>query len=258
MSIWVFLWLVLSIVLLGATFWSTWILIQQKQAWKSYALKNGLRYTSGRFFESPQVEGIVDGYTVSLFSATQMNEDSRKNRQRTVVEVKLNASMVYGLGAGTPEMLPFLKTLDVLSPHDVKGRTGWNNNNALLSVNADVIDAYLTEDRFKALCSVLSIPKADVLVLMEEESAVVRVETANPLEDEKRLEGVLQKLFARIKKLEVSGEELAVLRAASKKAVKTSADQPKEPPTEKEMKPSGENDGDGSDTKAVSDVKDVD
>ncbi|MCI5060563.1 MAG: hypothetical protein MRY79_05780 [Alphaproteobacteria bacterium] len=207
MSIWLFLWVVLSIILLGATAWSTWILIQQKQAWRSYAAKHGLTYMPGRFFESPQMEGVIEGYNVSFFSATQMHEDSRKNRQRTVLQLNINNPMVNGLGAGTPEMLPFLKTLDILSAHDLKGREGWNASNALFSVHPEKIEAYLTPERLKALASILSIPNADILVLIEEEGGAVRIETGNPLESEKTVDALVKKLLARVKKLEIDEEE---------------------------------------------------
>ena len=208
MSIWMFLWLIIAIIVLGTTLWSTIILIQQKQAWKAYAAKNNLTFTPNKFFQSPTIEGILNGCNVSFFSGTQQKEDSRKNRQLTVVQVNINDGLVDSIGAGTKEMVPFLQALESLTPHDLKGQP-WKKEHDLRSQNKKAVDAYLTPERLKVLSSILGMPKADVVILLDAKEGVVRFETANPLHDEKVLQSIMSKLMTRIQKLMPSEEEKA-------------------------------------------------
>lgn len=206
MSIWFLIWFVLSFILLGAMAWSTIILIQQKQAWKSFARRKGLTFRPNKFFEPGELEGVLDGYNIAFFTATQQKEDARKNRQLTVMQITANEKFVDGLGCGTPEMVEFLKLLDALSVHEVK-KSGWNKNNDIRSRNKQAVEAYLTEERVKIISNILSMPNTNVLILMDQNESVFRFETSNPLTDEKKIDAIISKLFARIEKLKPTNEE---------------------------------------------------
>lgn len=212
MSLWFLLWFVLSAILLGATFWSTIILIQQKKAWSEYAAKKGLTFTRGTFFAPATMEGVVDGINLSFFTATQMHEDTRKNRQLTVVQVNVNEPFVDGIGFGTKEMLPFLQSLDAITVHDVKvGK--WNKAHHIMSRNKKAIDAYLTEERVSIISGILDMPNADVLILLDDKEGVFRIETPNPLQNAQQIDKLVSKLFARIKKLQPDAQEAQALAA---------------------------------------------
>jgi len=206
LSLWFLLWFVLSFILLGATFWSTVILIQQKKAWREYAAKKGLVFTPNKFFEPASMEGVIDGYNVSFFTAMQQNPDVRKNRQLTVMQVNANDGFVDGIACGTSEMLPFLQTLTAVSPHDVKvGK--WDNKYHIRSRNKKAVDAFLTEERVTILSSILSMPNADILIILDDNEGIFRFETPNPLQEAKQIDNVINKLLARVKKLEPSADE---------------------------------------------------
>lgn len=212
MSLWFLLWFVLSFVLLGATFWSTIILIQQKKAWREYAAKKGLTFTPNKFFEPASLEGVIDGYNVSFFTATQQNPDARKNRQLTVMQVNANETFVDGIVCCTAEMLPFLQSLEAITPHDLKvGK--WNKKNHINTRNKKAVDAYLTEERVSVLSGILSMPNADILILLDNNEGVFRFETPNPLKNATQIDSVINKLIIRIKKLEPSEEELKTFAA---------------------------------------------
>lgn len=206
MSLWFLLWFVLSFILLGATFWSTIILIQQKKAWREFAAKKGLTFTPNKFFEPASLEGVIDGYNISFFSAIQQKPDARRNRQLTVMQVNANESFVDGIVCGTSEMLPFMQSLEGLTPHDVKAGK-WSKKNHIRSRNKKAVDVYLTEERVATLNSILSMPNADILVLLDDTEGVFRFETPNPLQNAAQIESVVQKLLVRIKKLEPTQEE---------------------------------------------------
>lgn len=206
MSLWFLLWFVLSFILLGATFWSTIILIQQKQAWREYSKKYGLTFIPGTFFGPPNMEGIIEGYNVSFFTAVQQNPDARKNRQLTVMQVNANKSFVNGIACGTAEMLPFLRSLELLSPHEVK-EGKWDKKNHIRTRNKKAVDAFLTAERVTVLNEILSMPNADIIVILDDNEGIFRFETPNPLNDANKIDIVLHKLIARIKKLEPDAEE---------------------------------------------------
>lgn len=236
MSLWFLLWFVLAFILIGATVWSTVILMQQKNAWRKYANKKGLVFTPGKFFEPPMLEGIVDGYNVSFFTATQQNPDSRKNRQLTVMQLNANDSFVDGIACGTKEMLPFLQSLSLLTDHDVKvGK--WNKEVHIRTRNKKAVDAFLTEERVTALNSILSMPNADILIILDDAEGMFRFETPNPLQDEKKIENLINKLIARVKKLQPSQEETQTLSAM---AAEGDPERPPQPAPEASAEPKPE------------------
>lgn len=215
MSIWFLLWFVLAVIILGTSLWSSIILFQQKQAWKAYAAKKGLKYTPNKFSESPTIEGVIEGFNISIFSGLQQKEDARKNRQLTVVQINANKPFVDSIGAGTKEMFLFLGSLEAITPHEVKVEK-WDKTYEIRSSNKSAVDAYLTEERVSILTSILSMPKADILILLDANDGVFRVETSNPLQSEALLSSLVDKLIVRIKKLVPSADEAKNLAAIIK------------------------------------------
>ena len=103
-------------------------------------------------------------------------------------------------------MFLFLKSLEAITPHEIKvGK--WDKAYDIRSSNKGAVDAYLTEERVSILTSILSMPKADVLILLDGNDGVFRVETSNPLQSEQILNSLVEKLMVRIKKLVPSAEE---------------------------------------------------
>jgi len=201
----------MSAIILGATGWSTYILFQQKKAWRQYAKIRGLDYDHGTTFGPCSMEGTQGDYTLSFFTAVQQYEDERKNRQLTVMQVTANVPFIDGVAMGTKEMFPFLRTLDAITPHDVQSKK-WNKKNAIRSRNKKAVNTYLDEERIEVLTQILSMPNSDVLIVLDGEQGVFRFETSNPLKNAKQIHNVVNKLIARIKTLQPSEEESARLR----------------------------------------------
>ncbi len=206
MNIWFLLWFILSVILLGATTWSTIILFQQKRAWRAYAKAKGLEFDNGTFFGPCTMDGVIGDYNVSFFTAVQQYEDDRKNRQLTVMQVTANFPFVDAVAAGTKMVLPFLQSLDATTPHNMEGKK-WNKAYTIRSRNKPSVSAYLTDERVTILNQILSMPNADILILLDQQEGVFRFETFNPLKNEKQIDAVISKLIARIKKLQTSVEE---------------------------------------------------
>jgi hypothetical protein len=204
---------VLSAVLLGATVWSLIILFRQKKAWEAYAKRKGLTFTKGKFSSSCEMEGSIDGFHVSFFSATQQKEDSRKNRQLTVMQLTLPKPFVNAIGAGTAEMLPFLNSLSEVTPHPIESDKWDKKTNHLFSKNKKSVETFLTPERITILNNILKMKNSDNLILMEEEQGVFRFETSNPMTDVGTIDRLVSKLIASIRKLVPSEEELKSLQA---------------------------------------------
>jgi hypothetical protein len=231
LSIWFLLWLVLAFILLGSTAWSAIILFQQKKAWKAYAEKKGLSFTHGTTFGPCEMEGIVDGYTLSFFTAVQQKSDSRKNRQVTVFQVDSHKPFVDGIACGTKEMNAFLQSLEALSPHDVKS-SKWNKTYMIRSRNKKAVDAFLTDERAAILSSILSMPNADVIILLNNEIGTFRFETSNPLTEVEKIDSLINKLITKLNKLVPSEEEAGRLAELAKQQ----DDEPRAESTEEEKK----------------------
>lgn len=216
--IWIILWLIFSFIILGATFWSLIIQYNQKKTWEAFAKKFGLKYMRGTFTGPCAVEGVFDGYDVSLFTAEQQNQDSRKNRKVTGMQVNANEEFVDSVAIGSSGVRNFIKSIEGLSNHDMSGRK-WSKDLTVFSNNKDAIDLFLTDERIEIINKMLGIKNADILLVFENSESIYRVETSNPLTDLDMLEKMLKTTIARYKKLSLSDEEKTKL----KKLVKSSA-----------------------------------
>lgn len=208
MSVWWLLWFVLSFILLGTTIWSLIILFKQKKAWAAYAKNKGLTFKKGTFSGPCAMEGTVDGVNVSLFTAVQQKEDSRKNRQLTVVQLTLGKAFIDSIGAGTAEMLPFLNSLPTVTPHSLENEKWDSKVNHIYSRNKEAVNLYLTDERVAILNNILKLSNSDNIVLLDAEEGVFRFETFNPLTDDVKIDKLVSKLIVSINKLLPSKKEI--------------------------------------------------
>jgi len=235
---WLFLWCIVAIIVLGATLWSTIILYQQKQAWQSYAKKHGFNFIQRKFFEPAEMNGVIDGYNISFFTAEQQDIDERKNRLLTVIQINVNEEFVDGFACVSPNMQTFLSSLAAIKPHKLKVK-GWNPKNFISSRNKARIDLYLTDERVKVLSGMLNMKNADVLVLSDETEGIIRIETSNPLQHEEQIDKLMAKLFTCINKLKVSDDERKAIEKIAKdevvveEVVPDTGEKPVQPPKPK-------------------------
>ncbi len=210
MSIWFFLWILFALLMIGVTGWSTLILVQQKQAWKKFAADKKIAYKPNKFFGPAEMNGTIEEFLLSFFTGEQQNPEARKNRQLTIVEIVDPHPYVDGLAAGNDQMKAFINLLDTLSPQKIDDKN-WNKSNVVSSRNKAAVNSYLTPARIKIINEMIAFPKSDVIVLLDGEQGVFRFETSNPLTDEVKIDQMLQKMFARIRKLRPTPEEATTL-----------------------------------------------
>lgn len=196
------------------------ILYKQKKAWEVYAKRKGLAFNKGTLSGPCEMEGSIDGFHVSFFTATQQKEDSRKNRQLTVMQLTLAKPFMNAIGAGTAEMLPFLNALEEISPHSLEHEKWDSKANHIFSKNKEAVDKFLTDERIVILNNILKLANSDNLILLEDEQAVFRFETTNPMTEVETIEKLVKKLMANINKLRPDEKEIKEYKKLYKKSKK--------------------------------------
>lgn len=161
------------------------------------------------------MDGMIDGFMVSFFTGVQQNPEARKNRQLTILEITDSVPFVDGVAAGSSEMKAFIELINTLTWHNMEGKK-WDKQHLIASRHKESVEAFLTDSRIKILNEMLSFPSSDVIVIFDDVQGVFRFETTNPLTDADKIDEMLQKLFARIKKLRPSEEEIKKFKSLRK------------------------------------------
>ncbi len=205
--LWLFIYLIFAAFILAMFFWSTIILQRQKNAWKKFAEKHNLSLKKGTFFEASAVEGNYKKNKINLFSQPRSDEKSRGMvKYRTTIEVIFDYGFP-GVGAlGNISSMSIIEYLDfgpTFHPED----KSWNTSHLVTCSDRDFIKAYLTPKRLEKINSFLNIPNAMALLVYDAQDAFIRVETADPLTDIKKIETFIDKLIVLTKDLKITEEE---------------------------------------------------
>lgn len=186
---WVFIWIVLSLFILGVSAWSWQVLFQQKRAWRSFAEKKGLKYEPGpRFLSSPVVSGNIGPYPFGLFSESRQTSDARGQRFNTVIELALRRGLPVPGVIGTAAMLPILNDLPNLGRVVLPKDPEWDETWFIRTTNAPAMEAYLTPARMGVLKKLFRMKILAGMFLFDDQDAILRVETADPLLDAAKIE----------------------------------------------------------------------
>lgn len=206
------MWILISCFLLGFWFWSFYVLYKQKSAWKNFAEKRKLRYVAGGFYDSPGIEGVVDDYTLAIFTADHSQLDERSQRKLSSVEVALHSAVPVNTYLGTGRMVGILKAMNL--PQEYKPEhIGWDDSFAICSAEQAVPPAYFTPERLDAILSLTKIKNLWVVVLFFEGRGLLRVDLPDPVVDERRLDILIKKLVEVARILELKkGEDLTLMQ----------------------------------------------
>ncbi len=206
---WLFLWFILSSILVAATLWSLQILLRQKKAWEEYAKKKGLQFNKGTFMGPAEMSGTIGDYKVSFFTAERSGVDVRTRRYVTALEIDLMEGLVDAGALGTKEMLPYLRTLDKIHLYK-PAFSGLDEGEHYIFVKNDaVIAAYLTQDRAEVFGQILKTKNADTLIVFNEKELVLRLETSDPMQDADKIDKIVTRLLGLSDKLRITPEERA-------------------------------------------------
>ena len=220
MSIWFFLWLFLSGALLYFLGWTLLILFRQKQAWKTFAARKKFRYRTTSLMASPEMNGPVDGHSVSFFIGEHVTPDGRASRKLSAIEVQLSSKMPFEGAIGSGGMVQLVQSLrmkEELSPNHPK----WDKNYIAATSSAFALESYLTPERLEALTSLMKIRNGWVMLIFRGETMLLRFDTPDPLDSFEKLDKILQKVMETVSALELkAGEDGRLKTDAARKPVK--------------------------------------
>lgn len=203
---WIFLWIVISSIILGIFGWSQWILIQQKRAWKILANKYKLEYKPRKFTESAVVTGKFQGYRLNLFSDAYRTGDARGERYVTVIEIEICKGMPTGAAMGTESVREFVDQLSFRQSF-VPEHEKWRDEYILRTRDVQLTVDYLTRPRLDALTSLFAMKNATILFFFDEMDSILHIETLDPLRDPARLERIIMRLIQTARVLDIAPDK---------------------------------------------------
>lgn len=218
MTIWLALWIVISVTLIGFLVWSLYTLYQQKTSWKAFAAKHKLRYKGNSLMQSPEMDGAIDEYKISFFTGEHVNPDMRSLRKLTAVEIGLQSVMPIEGAVASGGMVELVKEMDMkfeIHPE----HEGWNKAYIARGSNRFVLEAYLTDERVSALSKLMKMKNSWVILIFRKDRMLLRFDTPYPLVSKAQLEKIGQLMLKTAKILELGADEGKKLKAEEARGV---------------------------------------
>lgn len=206
MSIWLFLWLILSCILLYFSVWSFYLLRSQKKAWIAFAKKYDLRCEEGGFFDAAHVKGMYKDFAIALFTGEHRREDARNSRKLTAIEVEMQSKMPMAAAAASGGMIDVLDFLNHSNEYKPKHKK-WKSEYVIRTEDIGMMKAYLTDERVEALTGLMAAVNAWVIFIFQEGGTLLRLDIASPMHDTKKIEVMLNKMVEVAKLLELADGE---------------------------------------------------
>lgn len=210
MSIWFFIWLLLSAALLYFLVWSFFILFRQKKTWKAYAEKNDLRFSPGKWSDPPEISGTLDGFTINFFTSEHMREGAKTTRKMTTIEIILPFKLPFDGGFASGEMVPLLKEIDIREEFKPDYQS-WNKSYLATADNIPFYQSYMTAERLDALTRLMRIKNSWIILVFRNDISLLRLDTPYPLDSQNKLESAVRLMLKAAESLGISQEEIRVL-----------------------------------------------
>jgi hypothetical protein len=211
-----FLWAAITLFLLWFWGWTSYILFQQKRAWKAYAKKNNLRYKSNGLSDSPEVSGSLDGYAVKMFASDHGNGDARSRKMMTTIEVSLKSVLPSPCAVASGGMVKIVQQLDLHQEYrpDI---AGWDTSFIARAREEEILTAYLTPMRVEALSRLMKRKLAWTILIFGGEIGLLRLDTSDALEREGKIGPILHEMIAVARVLELEAGEDKVIASKRRK-----------------------------------------
>lgn len=222
-SIWFFLWLLISIGLLGFSVWTFIILMRQKKSWREFAKKHKLRYRNATLMSSPRLNGVYNGYTIGMFTGEHESERGGANRKLTAIEVELNSKMPISGAFASGGMVGIVQEM-TYNNEFVPQQSGWDNEFIARGDNKHVLDEYFDDKRALKLTELMKRKNFWVIFIFKGEDTILRVDTPEPFDSLDKLTKTIDDMIEVAKVLELNkgeGKRLLTIRSkhAEEKAV---------------------------------------
>lgn len=216
MSVWVLIWLCLSGALLYFMGWTLFILYRQKKVWKAFANRHALRYKAATMTAPPEISGVFDGYTISLFTGEHIAPDIRKTRKMIAMEIKLPDVLPAGGGVASGDMVPFLQQMN-FKAECRPGHPDWDKGWIAMSDHTGVLQDYLSVPRLEALMGLMRLKGASAILVFRGDVALLRLDRPDPLDKLPKIEALVRKMTAAARVLDFHPGESASLKALALK-----------------------------------------
>jgi hypothetical protein len=200
-SVFILLWVALSVFIIGIFIWTTRALMEQKLCWRGFAGARGLKYTPNRFFQSALVAGKLDGNDFTLISDERATSDVRGRKFVTLIQFGLPVRMPAPGVVGSGEYLAFANNMGARDELDV---TAWSWDNKSIAAKTDDHDKimpYFTADRLKVLETMAKQKGVSMLFLFDERAAFLRLETIDPMLKRPQLDKLIDKVLPMLRVL---------------------------------------------------------
>lgn len=193
MNIWFMMWVFVAVFILGASLWSFYILLKQRQCWKIFAEKANLEFLPTALLKSPMLRGAYKGLQLDIFSDTQLAGKDREKAIRTIFQFKLPAPMPTEGAIASAAFAPYLNGL-ALPVQTVDGVGEWDKGVIIRVDDGEAIKTYLTPERLKTLQAVMTIKGSPSMLIFSAEATILRIESTDPFDTPERLERFLSKV----------------------------------------------------------------
>ncbi|MFN3828023.1 MAG: hypothetical protein ACK4NR_10425 [Micavibrio sp.] len=208
---WIYIWVIISLFILGVFSWSLLILQRQKKAWSAFAKKYNLSYFPGRIVQAPSVKGAVFGHQIAYFPDQQATQDQRGQRFVTVLEFDVGQGMTTGGLIASPNFATMAANL-TFADEILIDYPEWDKNTIVRTRAAQDLRDYLTKDRLEVIHSILSMKNSTALYFFDEQNAIVHIETSDPIYDVERLEKITQKITSLLPRLRLTEDEIKMMK----------------------------------------------
>ncbi len=202
--------------------WTLYILFRQKNAWRAFAAQKKLRYKAPTMTGSPELSGLLNGYTVSLFSGEHLSDDSRGTRKLTAIEVQISSRMPFEAAVASGGMVKIVRGLalkEEMRPQSADWQDSWIAASNIVAA----LEIYLSPDRMTVLSDLMTIKNVWVVLIFRGETALLRIDTPDPLDDVKKIESLTKKITNAASALELKpGEEGRIKQIIATRPVRMS------------------------------------
>jgi hypothetical protein len=212
-SIWILVWIILSVIMVAFLLWTAGVMLKQKSAWKAFASKHKLRYRAHKFMDAPEMDGMIEGYKFNFFPSEHLSNDIKGKRSLMAIEVTLNTKLPAEGTVASEGLVPVAKEIGFRAELTPKIK-GWDSNYIALTDNKPVMEEYLTDERLDVLMRLMKVKGIWVMLIAVQDTLLLRVDMPDPLMTADKLEKTKQRLLLAAKILELKDGESKRLKTA--------------------------------------------
>ncbi len=161
---------------------------------------------------APEMNGVYDGYSISLFSSEHGDEFATNARKLTAVEVRLQSQMPFEGGAASGDMVRILQALEFREEW-VPSHPEWQKEFLICGDARTALSVFFSNDRLNALLSLMKMSNVWAIYVFRGDINLLRIDTPYPLDNQKKLEAIIKKMVGIARVLELKDGEGGRIKA---------------------------------------------